>query len=105
MTITKQDLIDLGCEPEDVNDWFAYRKLKRKPEPTQRGIKAMLTECEKAGITLPEAVKMCADNEWIGFKASYMPKHQFGLVTAPTQPQNNKQAVRASLRDITNTDW
>lgn len=113
MSLTKEDLINLGCDPEDIDDWVAYRKAKRKPFPTQRGIKTMITEAEKAGMTLAEAVKECAKREWVGFRAEYVAGRNRNAVRANIQnvydvsrePRTDKERVRDNLRNIGNTDW
>ena len=98
MTITKQDLIDLGCDPDYLDDWIAYRKQKKKPI-TQSVIKRMTTEAGKAGITLADAVEICAGEPWVGFKASYIANQNKNV------QQQNKAIVSESLRDIHNTNW
>lgn len=96
--MTKDDLINMGCDPQEVEDWLAVRKLKKKPL-TQTAVKRMKTEAEKAGMTLPEAVGECAANGWLGFKAEYVSNQQ------QAQRRVQKATVAESLRDINNTDW
>ena len=107
MKITKQDLIDMNCDPEHIDDWFAIRAAKKKPL-TSTAVKRMQTEAEKAGLTLAQAVQKCAEEGWLGFKAEYMPKPSFNAFNGSgfvSEPKTNKQAVRESLRNINGTDW
>lgn len=100
MKITKQDLIDMGCDPDYVEDWLEFRKLKKKPV-TSSVIKRMTTEATKAGITLADAVQMCAEHPWIGFKAEYMPTPR----NANGQPLTPRQQMATALRNIHDTNW
>ena len=102
MTITKQDLISMDCDSDHVEDWFAIRKAKKKPL-TQTALKLMVTEAGKAGLTLPEAVQKCAEEGWLGFKASYVKSNAVSI--GFNQPPTDKQRVSESLRDIQNTNW
>ena len=97
--ITKQDLIDLGCEPEHAEDWLQTRKDKRAPKLTQTALKAIVKQADIAGMTLAEAIQMAAENGWRGFKAEWVQNQ------AQQVAKVQKQTVRARLRDITNTDW
>lgn len=57
-------------------------------------------------MTLAQAVCKCAEEGWLGFKASYVRQANFTVYSADkTEMQTHKQAVRQSLRDINNTDW
>jgi hypothetical protein len=101
MTITKQDLIDLGCDSDHVDDWFTIRKAKKKPL-TETALKLMRTEAGKAGLTLPQAVQKCAEEGWLGFKAFYIKTPVKMTVLAP---ESDRTRVRDKMRDITDTDW
>jgi len=98
MELNRDDLIGLGCDPDYSDDWIAYRKQKKKPI-TQSVIKRMTTEAGKAGITLAEAVEICAGEPWVGFKASYMDNQNRNI------QKHQKAVVSESLRDIHNTNW
>ena len=99
MTITKEDLIQMGCDPDHVDDWFQARKDKRAPKLTQSALKAIIKQAELAGVTLAKAIEISAEEGWRGFKAQWL-NNQAG------QDQKAKKlTVRESLRDIHNTDW
>ena len=99
MTITKQDLIELGCEPEHVEDWLQTRKDKRAPKLTQTALKAIVKQADLAGVSLAEAIEISAEEGWRGFKAEWLSNRTNQVQKA------KKQGVRESLRDIHNTDW
>lgn len=56
--------------PQLVKDWLAIRKEKNLPL-TKTALDAVAAEAKKAGLTLEQAIKMCCENSWAGFKASW----------------------------------
>ena len=63
-------------KPEDIDqptwdDWLMIRKTKRQPI-TQRAIDMMNTQASNYGISFVEAVVICVERGWGGFKAEYM---------------------------------
>ena len=99
MTITKQDLVDLGCDPDHVDDWLQTRKDKRAPKVTQSILKGIIKQAELAGVTLPKAIELSAENGWRGFKADWLAN-----VNSNVQKQN-KNDVSKALRNIHDTSW
>lgn len=63
-------LVELGCEKQHAEDWLAVRKAKRAPL-TKTALDDMQSEAVKAGITLADAVAICARKNWQGFNASW----------------------------------
>lgn len=58
-----------GADEDNLRDW----KKARKGAPlTEAVFKGMEREARKAGITLAEAVRICAENSWRGFRAEYL---------------------------------
>jgi hypothetical protein len=98
-TITKSDLINMGCDADHVDDWFQTRKDKRAPKVTQSILKGIIKQAELAGVTLPKAIELSAENGWRGFKADWLAN-----LGSNVQKQN-KNAVSASLRNIHDTNW
>ena len=111
MKITKDDLINMGCNPEHVDDWFQIRKDKRAPSLTGTALKAIVNQAELAGITLAEAIQVSAENGWRGFKAEWYLNTSRHPVSAPSSihpiddARSRKEGVRAALRNIHGTDW
>lgn len=64
------DLIALGVEHQTASDWLEVRKVKRAAL-TQTALDLLINESAKAGITVDDAVKICAQNSWQGFKADW----------------------------------
>lgn len=65
----KQLFLNDGCASDDLRDWVTARKGAKVTEAVYKGMKR---EAEKAGITLAEAVRICAENSWRGFRAEYL---------------------------------
>ena len=72
-----------GADEDNLRDW----KKARKGAPlTMAVFNGMEREADKAGITLAEAVRICAENSWRGFRAEYLERHAKATATA-SQPQ------------------
>jgi hypothetical protein len=63
-------LIDLGVDEQTAKDWMLVRKAKRAPL-TETALEELTEEAEKAGISVGQAVAICARRNWQGFKASW----------------------------------
>jgi len=58
--------------PADVaRDYIAIRKAKKAPL-TETAVAGLLRESEKAGITLADAIRICCERGWVGFKADWV---------------------------------
>lgn len=66
----RQSLINLGCDECHISDWLKVR-AKKKASNTQTAFNGFINEVSKAGITPAEAVKICAERSWQGFKADW----------------------------------
>lgn len=66
--LSVSDLVGLGVSEQVATDWLAIRKQKKLPL-TQTALDNIQAEADKAGITLPSAIKIAASNSWAGFKA------------------------------------
>ena len=63
-------LLALGVDAQVAADWLAVRKAKRAAL-TQTALDGMVDEAHRAGISVAEAVRICAVRGWQGFKASW----------------------------------
>ena len=79
-----KDLLALGVEQQTASDWLEVRKLKRAAL-TQTVINLLVNESAKAGISINDAVRVCAENSWQGFKADWY----FNL----NKPANKKEPI------------
>lgn len=66
----KSELLELGVDKDVLQDWIDVRK-KKKAANTKTALKGLLSEVEKSGLTIAEAVKISAENSWSGFKAQW----------------------------------
>lgn len=66
-----KDIISEGVDAQVADDWMAVRKAKKAPL-TQSSWEAVKREAAAAGLTPAEAVKIAAESNWQGFKASWL---------------------------------
>jgi len=65
------DVVARGAERQFALDWLAVRKAKGVGL-TQSELEANVREAASAGISFAQAVQLCAENSWRGFKAMYL---------------------------------
>ncbi len=63
-------LLALGVDEQVARDWLDVRKAKRAPLK-QTALDDVVAEAHKAGISVAEAVRICAARGWQGFRASW----------------------------------
>ena len=63
-------LLALGVDAQVAADWLAVRKAKRAAL-TQTALDDVVSEAHKAGISVAQAVRICAARGWQGFRASW----------------------------------
>ena len=63
-------LLALGVDAQVAADWLAVRKAKRAAL-TQTALDDVVSEAGKAGISVAQAVRICAARGWQGFRASW----------------------------------
>jgi len=66
----KSVLIEMGANEEAASDWMVVRK-KKKASNTKTALKGFLTQVQKAGITVQQAVEIAAGKSWSGFQADW----------------------------------
>ena len=67
----KNELIALGVEESIADDWLTVRKKKRASN-TQTALNGLINQIEKTSLSTNEAIKLCVENSWSGFKADYI---------------------------------
>lgn len=85
-------LENMGVETQLAKDWLQTRKEKRAGSLTQTVITALRREAEKAGLTVPQAVRVAAERGWARFNASYLHNETqpfAGGKQHKPQPRNN----------------
>lgn len=63
-------LLEQGIEEPLARDFLAVRKAK-KAVLTRTALEGILTQVEKAGVTLETALRTCCERGWAGFKAEW----------------------------------
>jgi hypothetical protein len=64
-------LVAEGVNAQHAVDWLKVRAKKNAPF-TETAWSAMAREAAAAGISFPDAVRICAEQGWRGFKAEYL---------------------------------
>lgn len=83
--ITPRALLEAENIPNDlITQWLSVRKAKRA-QLTELALAATKREASKARLSLLQAIQVCCENSWAGFKAEYIKNHQ--------QQQSNKEGV------------
>jgi uncharacterized protein YdaU (DUF1376 family) len=70
-------LADRGVDDQHITDWFAARAKKRLPN-TLTAFQRTVSEAEKAGVSLNEAIEHCAARGFAGFNADMIQSRQGG---------------------------
>ena len=99
----REVFIDLGCDQEMLEDWIEVKKKKKSPF-TRTAAKGIINECNKYNLPVSEAIKICAENGWAGFKYSWYQNLQQQNRTENnlniSEVINSEAAKGFSLKDI-----
>lgn len=87
-SLNVDDLVQAGVNEQHAKDWMEIRKTKRAPL-TRTAVEALAREAAKAGITIPEAVRICAERGWQGFKAEWLAERK---TAQQTRSERNARA-------------
>lgn len=68
-------LSSLGVPDQIAIDWIAHRRAKRAT-PTRTAIDGIARQAEAAGLYLCDALGMCCERGWTGFKADWLTTQQ-----------------------------
>lgn len=90
------DLVALGVSRQHAVDWLTIRKEKKLPL-TATAVEAIQREAEISQISLADAVRISAENNWAGFKAKWL-TNQSTTTTQPTLMDHNRAAAAEALR-------
>lgn len=70
------ELLNRGVGLDVARDWMAVRKKKNAPE-TLTALNGLAREAQKAGLSLEDAVQVCAERNWQSMDAKWLePKAQ-----------------------------
>lgn len=71
LTTNHKPITPKGVSDSIFKDYMEVRKAK-KAKWTETALKGLVRESEKAKITLQEAMQICCERGWIGFKAEWI---------------------------------
>jgi len=69
-----------GVEESLATEYVDHRikTMKIKPPLTHRVMDLLVTEKNKAGISIEDAIRIVIESQWRGFRAEYIHRHTFG---------------------------
>ena len=89
-----------GVCPQVWADFLQVRKAKRSPL-TATALAGIEREADKAGIGLQQALEVCCESGWAGFKAEWHANRQTGAASA----QGRGQAGRKQAQSFAEKDY
>jgi hypothetical protein len=91
---TSQTKLLGDINPQIATDFIALRKAKKSPL-TETAVNGIKREAAKVGYTLEQALTVCCERNWAGFKAEWITKDQPGAI------KNKQVALEESNRAAT----
>ncbi len=79
-----------------IDDWLKVRKAKNQPL-TDTALKATIREASKAGMSLSDAITICCERSWAGFKAEYLVNQSSSKATIADQNKASTEAAKKRL--------
>lgn len=65
-------LADRGVEGDLARDYLAVRRDKRSATLTKTALDGLEREANRAGLSLAQAVTLCCERGWVGFRAEWL---------------------------------
>ena len=91
-------LVSIGVDASIAADWLQHRKSV-KAAPTLTAIDGIAKESARAGISLADALAMCCQRGWRGFKAEWVAADQ------SRQPTASMQARKPPVENFASRDY
>ena len=91
-----------GVDRQHAEDWLAARKAKSLPL-TRTAWADTKAEAAKAGLSVPDAVRIAACHGWAGFRASWA-RDDPPRVNGSAKPLNRQLAIEAENRRVA-AEW
>ena len=66
----KKELLALNVDKKVLDDWMEVRK-KKKATNSETAFTGIMTEINKSGLSVADAIKVSAENSWSGFKSAW----------------------------------
>jgi hypothetical protein len=89
----KEILADYGITGQVAKDFLKVRKAKRSPL-TVTAMEGISNEAGKAGITVSDAITICAKKGWQGFNASWNWQEQKSPISGVNRIPGSKQPMQ-----------
>jgi hypothetical protein len=80
-----------GIDAGLATDWLTLRKAKDAP-PTRTALDGIEREATKAGLTLADALRVCCERGWRGFKAEWL-EHERHAGHGPPRGNGSRESV------------
>ena len=89
--------------PDGINPifWADYLKTRKKPL-TETALKGLQREANKANIHLNDAIRICCERGWQGFKAEWIMKDQPKMTSTQAQNLAASRAIFGDERKLFN---
>lgn len=83
-TVGVKALVADGVDRKVAEDWLLVRKQKRSPL-TETAWSATKSEIAKAGLSVGEGARICAERAWVGFRADWL-RNSARSAAQPSRP-------------------
>ena len=102
----RNTLLEFGATETHIEDWFKVR-ISKRAQFTETALQAFLNECNKNNFPVSDAVRICAERSWQGFKYQWiinenqrnatgqLPKQQFASSTKEPYFFDRERAMQA----------
>lgn len=71
LNTTQKNEFFADIDTQLVNDYLSVRKAKRAPKVSKTVYDGLVRESKIAGIDLSQALRVCVERNWVGFKADW----------------------------------
>jgi hypothetical protein len=109
--IAQKSYFFAGIDQNLVSDYLAVRKAKKAPAVSKTVFDGLVRESQLAGIDLSQALRVCVERNWVGFKADWYISSNRTSSNQPSIAEQNKLStemariklfgVTAPERDVT----
>lgn len=88
-------LVSIGVDESIASDWLSHRKASKAP-PSKTAINGIASEADRAGISLSDALAMCCQRGWRGFKAEWIRDQEQGTNNSRRPTIHDERAYTAA---------
>ena len=82
----KKELLALNVDKNVLDDWMEVRK-KKKATNSETAFNGLISQIDKSGISVADAIKIATENSWSGFKASWLDRN--GIINSTKKDVNS----------------